>query len=282
MREFLLLVNDNGLVAAASVCGILALLLLLFVATQRGRYYAPRPGPRDDFAKMLILFQTMRDLLDQQKELARELNEAIDSKVQFVKERVDAAQIDLANMRSEVEELYRTVRNQTRADRDRREPPQDSGHPFDARAGNEDSADDADLGAKLRLLALPDRDFEEGNRLDSWVGLDLGDESGFTEGVDVPDEPLEEPADIDSAREAFKSLLNQDAPAAKEPAASAPAEPPKPSTNPNGEGRITPAIKGRVFEYSEAGMTISQIAKELGIGKGEVRLILSLRDIQGT
>jgi predicted transcriptional regulator len=32
-----------------------------------------------------------------------------------------------------------------------------------------------------------------------------------------------------------------------------------------------------VYEYNDAGMTVAEIAHEIGIGKGEVRLILSLR-----
>ena len=35
-------------------------------------------------------------------------------------------------------------------------------------------------------------------------------------------------------------------------------------------------LQQRVLEYSEAGMTVAQVSRELGIGKGEVRLMLSL------
>ena len=37
-----------------------------------------------------------------------------------------------------------------------------------------------------------------------------------------------------------------------------------------------PALQQRIVEYSQAGMAVSDIARELGIGKGEVRLMLSL------
>jgi hypothetical protein len=285
MSEFLLLANDNGLAAAASVCVIVALLLLLFLVMQRGRYRAPGPGKRDDFAKMLILFQTMRDLLEEQKALARELNEAIDTKVKFVRERVEAAQIDLANMRTEVEELSAAIDTHRNADVPKRAD--ESSATPGARCELEalipkPNREDSSPEDRLRLLALPEQDSKGADRLDSWVGLDLGNQPDTVTPDEQPELDLEAPADPESAREAFKSLLSQDALprlGRKELASSnAPASP----TNPNGEGRITPAIKGRVFEYSTAGMTISQIAKELGIGKGEVRLILSLRDIQGS
>lgn len=279
MREFLLLVNDNGLAAAASVCALLAVLLLCFLVMQRGRYRAPLPGRRDDFAKMLILFQTMRDLLEEQKELARELNEAIDTKVKFVKERVEAAQVDLANMRTELEELSRVVNTHQRSNVPNKPAVEDEYDDLIPKPNRGDAAPEE----RLRLLALPERESEGPDRLDSWVGLDLGSQPDFFKPDDAPEPDIEAPADPESAREAFKSLLSQDPlprMSRDELVRPEPSSAARPSAN--GEGRITPAIKGRVFEYSAAGMTISQIAKELGIGKGEIRLILSLRDIQGS
>jgi DNA-binding NarL/FixJ family response regulator len=44
----------------------------------------------------------------------------------------------------------------------------------------------------------------------------------------------------------------------------------------NGRAKLTP-LQQRVYEYSDAGMSIAEIANEIGIGKGEVRLILSIR-----
>jgi predicted transcriptional regulator len=36
-----------------------------------------------------------------------------------------------------------------------------------------------------------------------------------------------------------------------------------------------------VYEYHDAGMSVGEIAQELGIGKGEVRLVISLRQKGG-
>ncbi len=282
MREFLLLANDNGLIAAAAVFAVLGLMLLCFLALQRGRYHAPKPGRRDDFAKMLILFQTMRDLLEEQKNLARELNEAIDTKVKFVKERVEAAQIDLANMRTEVQDLSRAIeRHREHGIPERETTSLFDEDDLDAITPGPDRADRSP-DERLRLLALPERDEEGADRLDAWVGLDLGTQPDMMTPDDLPEPNLDEPSDPELAREAFKSLLSQDPLPRIGRAEIASSDRPPAAPSSNGEGRITPAIKGRVFEYSSAGMTISQIAKELGIGKGEVRLILSLRDIQGS
>ena len=53
------------------------------------------------------------------------------------------------------------------------------------------------------------------------------------------------------------------------------------AATPGGNGAATPPpaavpLQQRVLEYSQAGMGVAEIARELGIGKGEVRLMLSL------
>ena len=92
-------------------------------------------------------------------------------------------------------------------------------------------------------------------------------------------EPFDEPApgapeNPETAREAFRALLNMD----ETQSAPKPVHPAAPPSTSGGNGRnaLTP-IQARVYEYHDAGMTISQIASELGVGKGEVRLILSIR-----
>ena len=42
------------------------------------------------------------------------------------------------------------------------------------------------------------------------------------------------------------------------------------------EVHLSAPLQQRVLEYSEAGMTVAEVSRELGIGKGEVRLMLSL------
>ena len=54
-----------------------------------------------------------------------------------------------------------------------------------------------------------------------------------------------------------------------------PATPPPPAVP------VAVPLQQRVLEYSEAGMGVAEIARELGIGKGEVRLMLSLAKQKG-
>lgn len=121
----------------------------------------------------------------------------------------------------------------------------------------------------------------------SWIAEDL-----LADEKDGPASPPPErrapeaaesaPSNGDAAREAFRALLNM--PSATERAredpldvlpgsamASAPAE----EHGPDGDPMAIP-LQQRVLEYSEAGMTVAQVSRELGIGKGEVRLMLSL------
>ncbi|MBL7648334.1 MAG: hypothetical protein JNK74_19320 [Candidatus Hydrogenedentes bacterium] len=101
--------------------------------------------------------------------------------------------------------------------------------------------------------------------------------------VDEEEPDLEVSGNGEAAREAFRALLNmpmgQDAPLA-------PVEMPgqtramAAAMRGNGgapeEVQFSAPLQQRVLEYSEAGMTVAEVSRELGIGKGEVRLMLSL------
>ena len=118
--------------------------------------------------------------------------------------------------------------------------------------------------------------------IDSWVGLDFGGDAPDPLPFVVPDEAPEHPEDPEAAREAFRALLNMDPvePARQDRRSARPAQyspQDQVSQGGNGRGRLSP-VQARVYEYTDAGMTVSQISKELGIGKGEVRLIQSLRE----
>lgn len=106
-------------------------------------------------------------------------------------------------------------------------------------------------------------------------------------GMDTPPDDeesvFEEPeAKHDNApqatREAFRALLDMEPAGAVSP--SGPSAPPAPESseaNPNGNGGKTMvALQKRILEYNEAGMSVADISRELGIGKGEIRLMLSL------
>ncbi len=103
---------------------------------------------------------------------------------------------------------------------------------------------------------------------------------------ETPRAPREEeepaPKNGDAAREAFRALLNipSEAPTSRggldlpgQMASMADLSP----TDESQDFAQDPAnMQQRVLEYSDAGMTVAEVSRELGIGKGEVRLMLSL------
>jgi len=293
-----------------------ALVVLYAVKWRNGRLGASRG---EDHANMMILFQSMRDLLHEQKQLARQLNEDIDRKLTrinlVVHDALDNVQRQGVQRQGPRHAPSRPASPpesaRTQADRDAREvflrearklsthTPPVSG-PSEAAPRKSEQVEPAprpkpaDTPEGFRAVAEDAQDAgPTGERFDAWVGLDFVDDAPNPYRVEVPEQPPAEPGDAEKARAAFRSLLDmhQDADAA---ANSPTADPPRPSaqargigappTPPssaqgatNGERKSTP-LQRRVQEYADAGMSVPQIARELGIGKGEVRLILSLRE----
>jgi len=273
--------------------------------------------PQQDLANMMILFQTMRDLLRQQKELVRELNENIDAKIGLIRktigsaldhhEKLVRAQRELTKAVQETKADLASIQRQVAyaADAGRPEAPLRSDvagitvpdvprPPREQDANVRKAATDfSDLAGQPAASAhkepsgrpgpqpqesenQPD---EPANRagdhtlVDNWVGLDFKTtEDTSVSFDDAPEAPPESPEDPERAREAFRALLNMETNPGESPAG------PRRSAlrGGNGQGRVPP-LHARVYEYSDAGMTVAQIARELGVGKGEVRLILSLR-----
>lgn len=102
--------------------------------------------------------------------------------------------------------------------------------------------------------------------------------------LEEEEEPeLEVSGNGEAAREAFRALLNMpmghDAPLAP---VEMPGQTRAMAVAMQGNGGATEEVQfsaplqQRVLEYSEAGMTVAEVSRELGIGKGEVRLMLSL------
>lgn len=91
------------------------------------------------------------------------------------------------------------------------------------------------------------------------------------------------PGNGEAAREAFRALLNipmnTDVQA---PPLDMPGQTRAMAAAMRGHGadreevQLSAPLQQRVLEYSEAGMTVTEVSRELGIGKGEVRLMLSL------
>ena len=113
----------------------------------------------------------------------------------------------------------------------------------------------------------------------AWSPDDLPDpdDAGLATGSaeDEPEEdPLEAARDAVQTRDAMRDLLNLQT----VPEGNGGTTPSSEVLNSGGNGgRYLTPIQKRVYEYSDAGMRVPEIARELGVGKGEIRLILSLR-----
>jgi hypothetical protein len=225
---------------------------------------------------MMLLFQTMRDTLEQQKQLAHDFNASVDQKVQDIRDHVASAG-DMSDSVKKAENELETLLSQTREELDslrRRmgylvdqspagetssaaEAIESDSHsengPVNGRGADTQNGD----GEPLRSIPEPKAEAEN-NLIDQWVGLDIGaqeEEDWSEEELSYPEE------DAESGRDAFRSLLNMQSPDDAE----------------SSESSITPPIQQRVYEYADEGMRVPEISRALGIGKGEVRLILSLR-----
>lgn len=283
MAQFADLFSNYSFVAALTALVVLLLALTvvaLYVLYQRERYGLSRRSRRqvDDLTNTKILFQTMRDILDQQKELARKLNVSLDRKILFIKQVVDAAVAELDALRAASRELATQVRDTqaqlSRIDRGfaqsaRNAPPQSEPAPDP----QPQPATRNDAPA-LQAIARPEPLDAKENLIDHWTGLDFAGHQPDPDAYEVPETEPETPEDADVARDAFRALLNLESVQTPEEPAAPPAQ--GPTGGGNGRARSM-SLQARVCEYSDAGMSVAQIARELGLGKGEVRLILGLR-----
>jgi hypothetical protein len=274
----------------ASVAGLIILSFLLF----RGNSSSSQ-AQQNDVTNMMILFQTMRDLLSEQKELARQFNHSIDHKVSEVRALLESrdevqrllleAKRDIAQLTEDTRRELAGIRRQAGGSNVVDEEAQsaaplsseESKHsaepaPKKEHGGNGTHPPLVEGNGSAPLRAIPEpapvhkRDF-----IDAWTGVDFGTSPAPDE--DEPAHVADEVDAVDDAatREAYRSLLNVHSGDDESPAP----DPFHPESN-EIRNELTP-IQMRVYEYADAGMRVPEIARELGVGKGEVRLILSLR-----
>lgn len=257
--------------------GMIALFMLVYRQDRLVSFRQQRTA-RNDLANMMILLQTMRDLLEQQKVMARQFNAHLEKRAADLKRQLDSALTECERIQETVNTLEArlgAVETQASARLSRRQDEGDTPSntiPLPQAEHKRPHLHEIERPA-LRVLAKPKQEPESEDRIENWVGLDFGGDVPDPLAFDVPDVTPQKPVDAETAREAFRTLLNMEAPAA------APAEPAKGPAVPesgNGRARLSP-LQSSVYEYSDAGMSLAEIAQELGIGKGEVKLILSLR-----
>lgn len=271
---------EHLLYIAGTLVILVAVSLPVYAFVRRRRVTEARRNTEADLANMMILMQTMRDMLQQQKDLARQLNESLDQKVTYIKKTVDAANKDMEVLRKSVrtvaEHLLKSKKEIAALRLEMRQ----------ARPGGEtpravESSKPAEKGTpatnerppNLRVLAEPAPPPAEKSLLDNWVGLDFNGDEPEPHPFDVPEIPPEEPGNADAARAAFRALLDYEE---QNDTLQRDREPAPGRQEGNGRGKLTP-LQARVYEYHDAGLALAEIARELGIGKGEVKLILSLR-----
>lgn len=271
----------NSLFVAGGVATGVGLLLIVYYLYRRRRwgFDSPTRVSQGDLANMMILFQTMRDILEQQKDLARQLNESLDRKVKFIKETVDSALRDLDLLRDPVKRIAGELASVTREIAASREASSGEVSTGARQQADEDRPKEPTesrdrVAPRLEVLARPVQSEPAADLLEKWVGLDFAGDEPEPIPFQVPEEPPTTPEDPLGTRKAFRTLLNLEE--ASDRAARTGSTQTSNLASGNGRGRFTP-LQARIYEYRDAGMTIAQIAHELGIGKGEVRLILSLR-----
>lgn len=308
-----------------------ALLAWLYVRKER-RQRTDWEKTEADKADIMLLFQTMRDVIGQQKNLARDFNQELERKMKLVKqilaqsmeknERLYDKQQKLVQELEEARAELRSLQRQTGFLKDN--PPTaapqkqmiptqpelpEVSEPFLSLPGEEESDDDvfrevdsiptpkpvqpksvqrtpvqpkadtwiAETAEKTPVVEPPAAPTtpptaRPGSSADGFreiiEGLSNGHAQHEVSDVYLEDEEgdldvvLDSPQEVNEARSAFRSLLDM----------------PTASTAPaavNGHATRSP-LQQRVIEYHDAGMPIGDIARELGIGKGEVRLMLSL------
>lgn len=254
-----------------------------------------------DIADIMLLFQTMRDVVMQQKQLANDFNEELERKVGGVKlvlssaieknERLYEKQRELEQALEDTRAELLSVQRQLtylppaaesaapprrpqpperpapqRTSREILQPAPANEPPFMALPGEESPT--APEPAVVEELPPALHGIVAGAEATLWEQVDMAalSDSTILGEDDEDDEILEvSPEDGAAAREAFRALLDMSATDETGEAAT-------PSSGTNGNV----ALQQRIVQYADAGMSVGDISRELGIGKGEVRLMLSL------
>lgn len=273
--------------ATGGIAFVCFLFFLWFYWRNERRESGRLKQTKADIADMTILFQTMRDIIKQQKELARDFNHRLDTKMSVVKqvltqgidrnkdlyEKQQALTQQLEEARQQLQSLQRQIillrdtgETVPRPKSESRIPAHEPVQEIPVRQAPSVPMDDMRTGPSRLPAAFAD-----------WADFDLETESAEPAPEEEPVQAPEAPGDAQAARNAFRALLDLD----PHPAYWA-ADEAEPKAAPGGSGgnggsgqKLTP-LQRRVLEYHGAGMGVAEIAQELGVGKGEVRLMLNL------
>ncbi len=256
---------------------------------------------RVEISELAMIFQTLRDVVSEQKILAKEFNEQVEEKISLIREVVNEAQNRMQRIQQDIYEQSQKLKElQDQIDGVFRQEnvlknvldknAQSSGtiSIIEAESVYEELIEKVEGERKGREYSdnMKDRkkereytSVEEGDGLclkeksENSQSDSLGEE--YNKNVERINEKLCEDIaeEEENIRDAYKSLLI----GSVENGGETEIEKSKISTKKSDSRKeeLTPVQK-MVMEYHQAGMTTAEIAKELGIPKGEVRLILSL------
>jgi hypothetical protein len=318
-----------GLTAGASF-----VLLVVLYALEERRRKAQLARTDADKSEITILFQTMRDVVGQQKDLAKQFNNDLDAKMGVVKqilaqsldknkklyEQQRALAADLEDAKAQMQAMQQELeglRGLTPGNSaPRKNPPPATPKPRVATPETPtglgfivpdvpepiteapsptppapapapapvEPMENVIIGRPRRgekrpspeSIRIPNDETLAGTGLtraqyQKWIG-DALDQASVREEEEVePPAPIA-PEDASKARDAFRALLDLERQQALRGVSGGQEQR---ATGGNG-AQGGAAVQQRILEYHDAGMTVSQIARELGIGKGEVRLMISL------
>ncbi len=223
--------------AYVAIALVFLLLLMLYLRAFKAKPQAQQ-DPVQNFTEMAVLFQTLRGIVEEQKNLAREFNQHIDRKAALIREAVKT--VLAAQKKVEAQLALLNEQKAAQAEPQKQPAVQPAPEPV--------------------FICVPEPVLDE---TEEWVGLELPSEPAPVEEAS----PVRDaPEVLRQTREAFRALLDMEE--------DAPQDEQLPQAE---EGDSAASLRERVYRYHDAGMSIAEISQELGIGKGEARLMLGLR-----
>jgi hypothetical protein len=252
---------------------MVSFLGLGFLVRQNRQWTDPSRHVQTDLTTMQIMFGTMRDFLSDQKDVAIQFNRSLDKKIKLVREMIEEARRERQELRKAQHRIAAALAKvheelgMLGEDVDDIEVPRanivERYEPATEWTGEQFAAGEERLE---EAAPAPNAD----DFIDAWAGVDLAldeEEEAFKEALY---QQPETPENAEAARNAFRSLLNLEAGHTVDE-----------SDAHSGNGVELTPLEVRVYEYDDAGMRASEIAKELGVEKSHVRAILAKRAAGG-
>ena len=209
----------------------LALALLVWVCMVEVRRRGQTGGgARNDLANMMMLLQTMRDLLEQQKGLAHDFNRSVDKKVGVVREvvkavgeeqrRLNRRYTELKEMMAETKADLARIRSHAaavKAKQVQRGGIKDA-EPMFGRTAVKAPDEVAEVGTAavaeeevgfppLEALATPRESDSASDLIDKWRGCDFKERKQDPYAFDVPEETPAEPGDPENHSGGFSAIV---------------------------------------------------------------------------